>query len=261
MKRHCAPCWWRLRCGRGCAHLSIGNVLAQKAAWGLVLASAVAMPLLMPLAARWNLTPKGAALVVPARAFDLLKGIGSQKSASGEAQRAEARSAVADGVASFFGSGGDVCAVEACCANESTSRSCARRCKPVSGARDFILRSCCASRNRSTSAGSGAIGPRPRRCSPKHRVAPSRRPWRVWRFTWPWRRGWCCGSWWGSLRPFACGCRRGAGVDGRDAEPGGGHAPADKQPGFLAGNDWVGGGAAGRFRRVGRRKAAHCSGA
>ncbi len=65
----------------------IGNVLAQKAAWGLVLASAVAMPLVMPLAAGWHWMPARAALVVPARAFDLLKGIGSQKASGGEAQR------------------------------------------------------------------------------------------------------------------------------------------------------------------------------
>ena len=47
----------------------VRNVLAQKAAWGLVLASALAMPALLPMAARWQWQPRGA-LVVPAKILD-----------------------------------------------------------------------------------------------------------------------------------------------------------------------------------------------
>jgi hypothetical protein len=47
----------------------VRNVLAQKAAWGLVLAGAVAMPLVLPVAAR---VP--AALVIPAEAMRVLAG-------------------------------------------------------------------------------------------------------------------------------------------------------------------------------------------
>jgi hypothetical protein len=35
----------------------VRNVLAQKAAWGLVLISALAMPMLLPVTAQWNLLP------------------------------------------------------------------------------------------------------------------------------------------------------------------------------------------------------------
>ena len=48
----------------------IRNVVAQKAAWGLVLMAAVAMPLVQPLAARWQ--PSGAAFVLPAHPFSQL---------------------------------------------------------------------------------------------------------------------------------------------------------------------------------------------
>jgi len=41
------------------------DVLAQKTAWGLVLAAAVLMPLLLPLALRWQVLPASWALAVP----------------------------------------------------------------------------------------------------------------------------------------------------------------------------------------------------
>jgi beta-lactamase regulating signal transducer with metallopeptidase domain len=44
----------------------IGNVLAQKTAWGLVLVSAFAMPLLLPVTATWNLLPTSVSVVLPA---------------------------------------------------------------------------------------------------------------------------------------------------------------------------------------------------
>jgi hypothetical protein len=47
--------------------VAVRNVVAQKAAWGLVLASALLMPLVLPLAARIP-----AALVIPARALQML---------------------------------------------------------------------------------------------------------------------------------------------------------------------------------------------
>jgi beta-lactamase regulating signal transducer with metallopeptidase domain len=43
----------------------VSNVVAQKAAWGLVLASAVLMPVLLPYAARLSVLPSRAALVLP----------------------------------------------------------------------------------------------------------------------------------------------------------------------------------------------------
>jgi beta-lactamase regulating signal transducer with metallopeptidase domain len=54
--------------------LRVRNVLAQKAAWGLVLAASLLMPLLMPMAARWQIVPAAATVVLPAHpwraAFD-----------------------------------------------------------------------------------------------------------------------------------------------------------------------------------------------
>jgi hypothetical protein len=51
----------------------VRNVLAQKSAWGLVLASALLMPVLAPLAARWQLLPTSAAVVLPPHPIELLK--------------------------------------------------------------------------------------------------------------------------------------------------------------------------------------------
>lgn len=43
----------------------VRNVLAQKACWGLVLASSLLMPFLVRWAARWQVTQNGAALILP----------------------------------------------------------------------------------------------------------------------------------------------------------------------------------------------------
>ena len=51
----------------------VRNVLAQKAAWGLVLISALAMPLLLPVTAQWNLLPRGVNVVLPAVPMTLLE--------------------------------------------------------------------------------------------------------------------------------------------------------------------------------------------
>jgi beta-lactamase regulating signal transducer with metallopeptidase domain len=51
----------------------VRNVLAQKAAWGLVLVSALAMPLLLPVTAQWNPIPARVNVVLPARSMTLLE--------------------------------------------------------------------------------------------------------------------------------------------------------------------------------------------
>ena len=43
----------------------VSNVLAQKAAWGLVLGAAIFMPILLPVAARLSILPSRAAIVLP----------------------------------------------------------------------------------------------------------------------------------------------------------------------------------------------------
>ena len=53
----------------------VRNVLAQKTAWGLVLASAISMPLLAPLVARWRPSPALAALTLPADPVAALKNL------------------------------------------------------------------------------------------------------------------------------------------------------------------------------------------
>lgn len=51
----------------------VRNVLAQKAVWGLVLVSALAMPLLLPVTAQWHLLPARVNIVVPAHPMTLLQ--------------------------------------------------------------------------------------------------------------------------------------------------------------------------------------------
>ncbi len=46
--------------------LKVRNVLAQKAAWGLVLAGAVAMPMVLPMASHWSVLPANVRVVLPA---------------------------------------------------------------------------------------------------------------------------------------------------------------------------------------------------
>ena len=43
----------------------VKNVLAQKAAWGLVLVSALGMPVLLPYAAHWSVLPANVRVVIP----------------------------------------------------------------------------------------------------------------------------------------------------------------------------------------------------
>ncbi|MFZ0745390.1 MAG: M56 family metallopeptidase [Terracidiphilus sp.] len=51
----------------------VRNVLAQKAAWGGVLAAAMLMPLLVPMAARWPVLPAATGVVLPANPMTLLE--------------------------------------------------------------------------------------------------------------------------------------------------------------------------------------------
>jgi beta-lactamase regulating signal transducer with metallopeptidase domain len=51
----------------------VRNVLAQKVAWGLVLVSALAMPLLLPVTVQWNLLPARVNVVLPAHPMTLLE--------------------------------------------------------------------------------------------------------------------------------------------------------------------------------------------
>lgn len=52
--------------------LGVRNVVALKAAWGMVLCAALTMPLLLSLAARWSLLPGAFSIVLPARPFHWL---------------------------------------------------------------------------------------------------------------------------------------------------------------------------------------------
>jgi beta-lactamase regulating signal transducer with metallopeptidase domain len=51
----------------------VRNVLAQKSAWGLVLASALLMPILAPQVARWQLLPANATVILPPHPIALLE--------------------------------------------------------------------------------------------------------------------------------------------------------------------------------------------
>ncbi|MGA9584004.1 MAG: hypothetical protein WBQ95_01690, partial [Terracidiphilus sp.] len=52
---------------------SVRNVLAQKAAWGLVLAGALVMPLVLPMASHWNVLPANVRVALPADPETLLE--------------------------------------------------------------------------------------------------------------------------------------------------------------------------------------------
>jgi bla regulator protein blaR1 len=59
--------------GAGLRAFRVRNVLAQKSAWGLVLGSALLMPILAPLAARWQLLPASATVILPPHTIALLE--------------------------------------------------------------------------------------------------------------------------------------------------------------------------------------------
>lgn len=68
----------------GLSIFRVRNVLAQKAAWSLVLASALAMPVLLPITAQWKLLPGGVNLVLPAHPMTLLEELQARILAKGE---------------------------------------------------------------------------------------------------------------------------------------------------------------------------------
>jgi beta-lactamase regulating signal transducer with metallopeptidase domain len=61
-----------LAVGLGLRAFRVRNVLAQKAAWGLVLVMALFMPLLVPMAARWQILPANATVLLPVHSFAFL---------------------------------------------------------------------------------------------------------------------------------------------------------------------------------------------
>ena len=66
----------------------VRNVLAQKAAWGMVLASALAMPLLLPVTAQWRLLPATVKIVLPAHPMTLLEELQARIQAKGDQESA-----------------------------------------------------------------------------------------------------------------------------------------------------------------------------
>jgi len=61
----------------------VRNVLAQKAAWGLVLVSAFSMPLLLPITAQWRLVPAGLNVNLPPHPETLLEELQARLIAKG----------------------------------------------------------------------------------------------------------------------------------------------------------------------------------
>lgn len=85
----------------------VKNVFAQKAAWGLVLVSALAMPLLLPYAAHWSVLPANVRVVIPEDPQTLLEELQARiktapqpKSPSALTPAAESPSQIASGTAS-----------------------------------------------------------------------------------------------------------------------------------------------------------------
>ncbi len=52
---------------------AVRNVLAQKVAWGLVLASALTMPVVLPMAEHWSVLPANVRVTIPADPANLLE--------------------------------------------------------------------------------------------------------------------------------------------------------------------------------------------
>ena len=78
----------------------VGNVIAGKAAWALVLTAAVLMPGFVPIAAQWNVLPAGVHLVLPVNSMTLLEELRatleSRRSISRQAQPGPAVAPQAD---------------------------------------------------------------------------------------------------------------------------------------------------------------------
>jgi beta-lactamase regulating signal transducer with metallopeptidase domain len=83
----------------GLRMLGVRNVLAQKAAWGLVLAGALVMPMVLPLAAHWTVLPANVRVVLPADPQTLLEELqaGIQAKTSLEQKPAAAAATAGEG--------------------------------------------------------------------------------------------------------------------------------------------------------------------
>ena len=80
----------------GLGVLKVRNVMAQKAVWGLVLAGAVAMPLVLPMASHWSVLPANVRVVLPADPETMLEELQARIQAkTSPEQKPEAVTAVA----------------------------------------------------------------------------------------------------------------------------------------------------------------------
>ena len=80
----------------GLGVLKVRNVMAQKAAWGLVLAGAVAMPLVLPMTSHWSVLPANVRVVLPADPETMLEELQARIQAkTAPEQKPEAVTAVA----------------------------------------------------------------------------------------------------------------------------------------------------------------------
>ena len=80
-----------LAVGSGLLVFRVRNVLAQKTAWGMVLATAVFMPLFLPVAARWQFDPANARFVLPANPQTLLEELQARIQSRSSAAKSAAR--------------------------------------------------------------------------------------------------------------------------------------------------------------------------
>jgi beta-lactamase regulating signal transducer with metallopeptidase domain len=88
----------------GLSVLKVRNVLAQKAVWGLVLAGAVAMPLVLPMVSHWSVLPANVRVVLPANPETMLEELQARIQAKTlPEQKAEAGTAIAGADASKVG--------------------------------------------------------------------------------------------------------------------------------------------------------------
>ncbi len=78
---------------------AVRNVLAQKCAWGLVLAGALLMPMVLPMASHWNVLPANVRVVLPADPQTLLE----ELQASIQAKTSPEQPAAADASAAGAG--------------------------------------------------------------------------------------------------------------------------------------------------------------
>ena len=67
----------------------VRNVLAQKAAWGVVLASALTMPIVLPMASHWNVLPANVRVAMPADPETMLEELQARIKATPTTQEAK----------------------------------------------------------------------------------------------------------------------------------------------------------------------------